>query len=269
MFFYLSKVFWFFADPGNAFLFALLFGFILAKTRFKRLGKGLVALSIVFALLVSVVPVGPMLLNALEERFPAPKTLPDTIAGIVVLGGVIDPYRSEIRQTPVIGGAVERITISANLAKKYPEARLIYTGGSGSLRHQDQKEADHVVELYESLGIPRDRLLLERVSRNTWENAKFSIEIASPVSSENWILVTSAFHMPRAVGVFRRVGWELIPYPVDYNVGVVESFPSPLSFTRGLGSLSHAGHEWIGLIAYWITGKNSAAFPKPRFSEDK
>lgn len=269
MFFYLSKVFWFFADPGNAFLFALLLGFVLAKTRFKRLGKGLIATSIMFALLVSLVPVGAMLLNTLEERFPAPKTLPDTIAGIVVLGGVVDPYRSEIRKTPAIGGAVERITVSANLARKYPEARLIYTGGSGSLRYPDQREADYVVELYEALGVSRDRLLLERESRNTWENAKFSIEMASPVTSENWILVTSAFHMPRAVGVFRRVGWELIPYPVDFNVGEIENFPSPLSFTNGLNAISHAGHEWIGLIAYWITGKNSAAFPKPRFSEDK
>ncbi len=269
MFFYLSKVFWFFADPGNAFLFALLAGLILATTRFRRLGKGLVAISIAFALLVSLVPVGPMLLNTLEKRFPAPKTLPDTIAGIVVLGGVIDPYRSEILKTPVINGAVERITVSADLAKRYPEARLIYAGGSGSLRHPDQKEADYIVELYNALGVSRDRLLLERESRNTWENAKFSIEIASPVASENWILVTSAFHMPRAVGVFRRVGWELIPYPVDFNIGVIESFPSPLSFTNGLSTLSHAGHEWIGLIAYWITGKNSAAFPKPRFSEDK
>lgn len=268
MFFYLSKVFWFFADPGNAFLFALLLGFALAMTRFKKLGKGLIMVSISFALLISVVPVGSMLSQALEHRFPPPKTLPDSIAGIVVLGGVIDPYRSEKLKTPAIGGAVERITVSAKLAKAYPDARLIYTGGSGSLRFPEQREADYVTELYGSLGISNRRLELEREARNTWENAKFSIEIASPGTEENWLLVTSAFHMPRAVGVFRRVGWELIPYPVDFNANVSESFPSPLSFTNGLNQLSHAGHEWIGLIAYWLTGKNSAAFPKPRNSKE-
>jgi uncharacterized SAM-binding protein YcdF (DUF218 family) len=157
--------------------------------------------------------------------------------------------------------------MSATLAHMNPEAKLVYTGGSGSLTRQKLKEADYVVDLYEVLGIPQERLILERESRNTWENAKFTMEMISPKADENWILVTSAFHMPRAVGAFRRVGWEMIPYPVDYKVQQKISFPSPLDFGSGLGGMSNAGHEWIGLIAYWLTGKNSAAFPKPRVAE--
>ncbi|MBO6950160.1 MAG: YdcF family protein [Rhodospirillales bacterium] len=267
MFFYLSKVFWFLASPGNAFLIALILGLFLASTRFRRTGRWLVSLAICFAIVTTFVPVGPYLLKVLEDRFPAPESLPGKIDGIVVLGGVIDPVMTEQRGRLVISGAIERITMSATLAHMNPDAKLVYTGGSGSLTRQDVKEADYVADLYEVLGIPRERLTLERESRNTWENAKFTMEMISPKTDENWILVTSAFHMPRAVGAFRRVGWEMIPYPVDYKVQQRLSIPSPLDFGSGLSGMSHAGHEWIGLIAYWLTGKNSAAFPKPRLAE--
>lgn len=264
MFFYLSKLFWFVANPGNAFLIALLVGLFLTSTRFRRIGKWLVGLAVCFALLTTFVPVGPFMLKVLEDRFPPPQSLPGRIDGIVVLGGVIDPAMSEERRRLVINGAIERITMSATLAHMNPEAKLVFTGGSGSLMRQHMKEADYVADLYEALGIPRERMILERESRNTWENAKFTMEMVSPKQGENWILVTSAFHMPRAIGVFRRVGWEMIPYPVDYIIRNKLSVPSPLDFGAGLGGMSAAGHEWLGLIAYWLTGKNSAAFPKPR-----
>lgn len=267
MFFYLSKIFWFVASPGNAFLIALLSGLFLASTRFKRIGKSLVWLAVIFALVATFVPVGPYMLKLLEDRFAAPHDLPDRIDGIVVLGGVIDPVNTEERDQMAINGAVERITESAALAKRYPDAKLVYSGGSGSLTRQDVKEADYVADFYVSLGLDRERLILEREARNTWENAKYTMEMMAPKPEETWILVTSAFHMPRAVGVFRRVGWEMIPYPVDYQIGKLPSFPDPGDFGAGLGGMANAGHEWIGLIAYWLTGKNSAAFPKPRASE--
>ncbi len=269
MFFYLSKIFWFFASPGNAFLLALLLGLLLSATRFARTGRVLVSLAVVFALMVTFVPVGPYMLKTLEERFPAPKSLPDKIDGIVVLGGVINPVMSKTYDRVVIGGAVERITVSAALAKKYPAARLIYSGGSGSLTDRDIREADFVADLYQEMGVSKNRLLLEREARNTWENAKYTMEMVTPKPDDNWILVTSAFHMPRAVGAFRRVGWETIPYPVDFNTKQELSFPSPLDFAIGISSISHALHEWTGLFAYWLTGKNSAAFPKPRSSESQ
>jgi uncharacterized SAM-binding protein YcdF (DUF218 family) len=267
MFFYLSKIFWFFASPGNAFLLVLLLGLFLSKTRFSRTGRVLVATMLIFALTITFVPVGPYMLKTLEDRFPIPKTLPEKIDGIVVLGGVIDPAMSKARNRTVIGGAVERITVSAALAKSHPNARLIYSGGSGTLTDTEIREADFVPGLYTALGVPMGRLILEREARNTWENAKYTMELATPKPGENWILITSAFHMPRAVGAFRRVGWETIPYPVDFNSRFELEFPSPLDFAVGLGNLSYAGHEWVGLIAYWLTGKNSAAFPKPRASE--
>ncbi len=267
MFFYLSKVFWFFIAPGNAFLLVLLLGLTLRATRFSRLGKWLVRSAVVFALLLTFVPVGSSMLKALEDRFPVPEKLPAQIDGIIVLGGIIDPAMSAIRKDLVIGGAIERVTVSAEMARNHPEAKLVFTGGSGSITNQHIKEADYVSGLYASLGIPQSRLILEREARNTWENAKYTVELVSPKPDETWVLITSAFHMPRAVGAFRRVGWEVIPYPVDFNAGKPQSFPSPMDFTSGLGRLTRSGHEWIGLITYWLTGKNSAAFPKPRGPE--
>jgi len=267
MFFYLSKVFWFLISPGNAFLLVLLLGLVLRSTRFTRTGKWLVRFAVVFALLVTFVPIGSHMFKALEDRFPVPEQLPQRIDGIVVLGGIIDPSMSAIHKSPVIGGAIERITVSAKLARSHPEARIVFSGGSGSISKQHFKEADYVSEIYDSLGIPKSRLILEREARNTWENAKYTVDLVSPKPDETWVLVTSAFHMPRAVGVFRRVGWELIPYPVDFHVEESVSFPKPMDFTAGLGYLSRAGHEWIGLMTYWLTGKISAAFPKPRGPE--
>jgi len=262
MFFYLSKILWFVFTPGNALLLALCLGLILLMTRWRRLGRWLVSLWVLTALTLTFVPVGGWMLYSLENRFPVPATLPDKIDGIVVLGGVIDPRLTMHRGTPALNGAVERITVSAALAKAHPEARLIFTAGSGRML-DDIREADYVVSLYQQLGIAESRLLLDRDARNTWENAERAYALATPKPDENWILVTSASHMPRAVGVFRRIGWSMIAYPVDFRTYLGQTFSPLMSFGDGLGSFSNSLHEWIGLTAYWLTGKTGAAFPKP------
>lgn len=264
MFFYLSKILWFFAEPGNALLIALIIGLFLTATRYRKLGHSLVTLVVVCALAITFIPFGGWMRAALEDRFPQPIAALENVDGIIVLGGVINPQLSAMRETLVIGGAVERITKSAELARTFPDAQVIYTGGTGSLSEPDVREADYVVSLYESLGVRAPQLQLDRDARNTWENATNSLKMASPGPYDRWVLVTSAFHMPRAVGVFRAHGWEVVPYPVDYSTNPKSELASPMSFTIGLGSLYGAAHEWIGLIAYWLNGKSDAAFPEPR-----
>jgi uncharacterized SAM-binding protein YcdF (DUF218 family) len=264
MFFYLSKILWFFAEPGNALLLALVIGLFLTFTRFKKLGRSVVTLVVVAALVITFVPFGNWMRIALEDRFPPQDLSLQSVDGIIVLGGVISPQLSAARETLAIGGAVERITESAALARANPSAKLIFTGGTGSLTQTDLREADYVVSLYETLGVRPPQLLIDRDARNTWENANNARGLVSPGPYERWVLVTSAFHMPRAVGVFRAQGWEVIPYPVDYSTNPNAKTKSPMSFTTGLGSLYGAIHEWIGLIAYWLNGKSDAAFPRPR-----
>jgi uncharacterized SAM-binding protein YcdF (DUF218 family) len=141
---------------------------------------------------------------------------------------------------------------------------VVFTGGSANLISNDAREADYAATLFESLGVDKARLMMERRSRNTQENAEFSKALAAPKKGERWLLVTSAFHMPRSVGLFRKAGFDVEAYPVDWRVG---SRADLLSFSvianDGLGRTDLGLREWIGLWAYWLTGKIDRLFPGP------
>jgi uncharacterized SAM-binding protein YcdF (DUF218 family) len=182
-----------------------------------------------------------------------------------VLGGPIDPDLSAAHGRPVVNSAPDRFVAAAALAHKYPDARIVFSGGSSSLISNEQREADYAVTLFESLGIDKARLIMDRDSRNTYENAQFSKQLAAPKPGERWLLVTSAYHMPRAVGLFRKVGFAVEPYPVDWHVGrdIADIFAFTQFSTDGLVRTDTAVREWLGLIAYWLAGRTSALFPGP------
>jgi uncharacterized SAM-binding protein YcdF (DUF218 family) len=232
-------------------------------TRWRRTGIRLVGLATVFALFVAVVPVGNWMTGILEDRFPPPVSLPDRVDGIIVLGGVLSPKLSQVRGQPSVGGAVERLMSFAGLAARYPDTRLLFTSGSGSLRYQDLKEAHMVGPVLAQFGLDPDRVVFEDQSRNTYENAVFSHRTINPGDRESWILITSAFHMPRATGSFRKAGWNVLPYPVDYTTLGSEGLRLRFNFSNGMGRLGNALHEWVGLLVYWITDKTDALFPGP------
>src|SRR5215472_3201716 len=188
MFFVLSKVLGFFALPSNLAATLASLGIALLFTRFNRAGRRIAAL-------------GVALLLPLEDRFPAWDPTHGPPTGMVVLGGAIGPEVAAARGEPDLNEAAERITATAELARKYPAARIIYSGGNARLVLTGAIEADYAVGLLESLGVPRARIETEGKSRNTIENAQFSKELAAPKPGERWLLVTSAFHMPRAIGV--------------------------------------------------------------------
>ena len=128
----------------------------------------------------------------------------------------------------------------------------------------DAREADYAGAIFEGLGIAKARLTMERRSRNTQENAEFSKAVAAPKSGERWLLVTSAFHMPRSVGLFRKAGFAVEPYPVDWRVGGrADLLTFATLATDGLGRTDLAVREWIGLVAYWVTGKIDKLLPGP------
>jgi len=264
MFFVLSKIFWFLLKPGNVLLILLVLGVALLWTRWRRLGRWLVSAAAVTGLFLAVVPVGSWMFSALEERFPPLNELPVRVDGIVVAGGVVDPVMTKDRGQASINSAVERLFEMAKLAERYPRAKMVYSGGAGNLFHQDLKEAPLVVALLRQLGVDPGRVIFEDQSRNTAENAVFSRRLAKPKEGETWILVTSAFHMPRAVGSFRRAGWRVTPYPVDYHTLGEEDFPFRFNFAGGVGSLNNALHEYLGLLSYWLNGKTDELFPGPK-----
>ena len=266
MFFTLSKVLWWFAAPGNALLFLLCLGAVLLFTPWRRAGRWLTASAVVLAVLVSTIPVSGWLMTELENRFPVTTRLPERVDGIISLGGIVNQFVSQARGQVSVGDPVERLTELAGLAQKYPEARLIFSGGSGNLFKTDVKEADVLNPFLEQIGLDPARVTFDNRARNTFENALLVREIANPQPGENWILITSAFHMPRSVGCFRQAGWTIIPYPVDFHTTGEGEFGFFPDFSGRLNGLNLAVHEWLGLIFYWLTDKTDALFPAPATS---
>jgi uncharacterized SAM-binding protein YcdF (DUF218 family) len=263
MFFWLSKIAWFLANPATLVMIAILVGTVLVFTRWWRAGRMVLAGLSLAVLFMATIPLGTWMFAVLEERFPIVENLPGKVDGIVVLGGVIDQFTTRARRQMTINDSVERLTAFADLALRYPKARLFFTGGSGSLLNQDLKEADYVAPLLRQLGLDPSRVVFEDQSRNTVENARLTRPLANPLPGETWILITSAFHMPRSVGCFRKAGWTVLPYPVDFHTRGDEGWNLQFSFGKGMGSLGIGLREWIGLAAYWATGKTDTLFPGP------
>jgi uncharacterized SAM-binding protein YcdF (DUF218 family) len=254
MFFVLSKSLGFFATPSNLIILIGIVGLVLLPTRFARAGRWLGFVSLIILAILGLSPIGNALITPLEDRFPpwdAARGAPD---GVIVLGGTIDAW----------GPRNERLLVVPELLQRYPNARVLFSGGSGALIDDGDPEAKFAARLLSSFGIAPSRIILEDRSRNTLENAVFSKAIVQPKPGERWLLVTSAYHMPRAIGVFRKAGFPVEPYPVDWRTHRIEAGP-PLFVTMrdGLWRTDTAVHEWVGLAVYWLTGRSSELFPAP------
>jgi uncharacterized SAM-binding protein YcdF (DUF218 family) len=264
MFFYASKILGFFAIPSNFVILVGILGALLLRTRFARAGWGLVVGSLLLLALLGLSPIGNALIVPLEERFPAWDHSRGAPHGIVVLGGAISPDVSHARNAVALNEAAERLTVIAELARRYPDARIIFSGGSGALVLNDRPEAEFALRKLESLGVPPGRVIAEDKSRNTVENAHFSRELAQPKPGERWLLVTSAYHLPRAVGVFRKAGFPVEAYPVDWRTrGMADTLRPFPTLGDGLRRTDTAMREWLGLVAYWVSGRSSELFPGP------
>ena len=196
-------------------------------------------------------------MRTLTERWSSTEIVAAKFRGDAALMKALDG-------TAAFTAAAGRLIEAAALAHRYPNARVIFSGGSANLISADAREADYAADIFESLGVSRERLTMERRSRNTQENAEFSKAIAAPKSGERWLLVTSAFHMPRSVGLFRKAGFAVEPYPVDWRVGGGSDLLAFSSVAdEGLGRTEIALREWMGLIAYRASGKIDELLPGP------
>jgi len=263
MFFILSKSVAFLLLPSNLLIAFGLAGVALMVTRWRRVGVCMAVVGLILLAVVGFLPVGSLLTRSLESRFPpwdGGRGAPD---GIIVLGGEISPSLSRDYGEPVVGGDGVRIIAIAKLARAYPNARIVYTGGDASMLGNQPPETEFVYPLLDSFGVPRERVILESRSRNTAENAAFTKDLVKPKLGERWLLVTSAQHMTRAVGCFRRVGFPIEPYPVGWHTDRQGNLALSKALADGLARLDSAAYEWIGLVAYWITGKTEEFLPSP------
>jgi uncharacterized SAM-binding protein YcdF (DUF218 family) len=264
MFFTASKIFWLVAEPVSLATFAGMAGLFLLFTRFQRTGRVLVTAAFIALATGLLTPVGAVILRPLEDRFPqAPANLPEP-AGIIVLGGATDTARSQARGKVFLTADAARMTTGAELARRYPKARLVFTGGSAGFPFEGPPEAITAKELWLSLGVPAEQMVFEAKSRNTWENAIYTRDLLRPKPGEVWLLVTSAWHMPRSAGIFRRLGFSIVPYPAAYHTfGDRRDFLMINPMIDRLSMLDIGVREWIGLVAYRLTGKTDALFPSP------
>lgn len=264
MFFVASKIFWFVAEPVSLAIVVGVVGILLGFTRFARPGRPLMAGAILALAVGLLTPIGALLLRPLEGRFPPPPADIPGPAGIIVLGGALDTEKSEARGQVYFSPDGARMTAGVELARRYPSARLVFTGGPAGLLGEGPAEAVGARKLWLSLGAPAEPMTFELKSRNTWENGLFTRDLVKPRPGEVWLLVTSAWHMPRSVGIFRRLGFDVIPYPVAYRTfGDKRDFLLPTSMIDKVIMLDYSVHEWAGLLAYWLTGKTDALFPAP------
>ena len=264
MFFLLSKTIGNMVAPANFLIGLGLLGAILLLTRFATLGRRLMVTALVLLAICGFSPLANFVLYPLEQRFPKWDSSRGDPDGIIVLGGSLDADLSAAHGVTVISGAADRIVSAATLAHRYPNARLVYTGGSPNVLHNDAKEADYATALFQGLGIAKSRLTMERLSRNTRENAEFTKDIVKPKPGERWLLVTSAYHMPRSMGLFRKAGFPVEAYPVDWKVGTKEDLLKYyVNANAGLGRIDLGAREWLGLIANRLTGKSDTLLPGP------
>lgn len=222
-----------------------------------RLAKMAALISGCLLTLLAVFPIGDLLLRPFESSYPANPNL-ENIDGIIVLGGGEDASSTRFWNQPQLNAGGDRIVAAMDIARRFPEAKVLFTGGSGRLRDAggaEKTEADIAEQIFLSLGLDADRLLFEGQSRNTAENARLSHSLANPVSAETWVLITSAFHMPRALRSFEAAGWAgLIPYPVDYRTrGVRDGIGWNLM--NNIGVLNTSIKELIGSLAYSLANR--------------
>jgi uncharacterized SAM-binding protein YcdF (DUF218 family) len=264
MFFPISKIFWAIAEPITFLVLLGLIGVLLGFTRFARTGRVIMAAAILGLALGLLTPLGAVLLRPLEERFPQPPADLPGPAAIIVLGGSVEPRKSEAHGQVILSTDATRMTAGVELARKYPKAPLVFTGGSALLLSEGPPEADAARDLWLALGVEPERMIFETKSRNTWENALFTRELLNPQPGDTYILVTSAWHMPRSVGIFRRAGMNIIPFPVAYHTfGDGRDFGFNTAIVERLAMLDFSFREWVGLLAYRLTDKTDALFPAP------
>ncbi len=261
IFFYLSKYIWTVLSPDSLFIILLTLCLLLFLLRQMKKATLLLGLLVFCTLFLSFFSVGDWMLYPLESRFQHNPDLPEHVDGIIVLGGSVIPDLSVEWQQLETNQFHERLSSFIQLAQLYPDARLVFSGGNASTDEDKPTEAQIAETYFLKSGISPERLLIENKARNTAENVSYSRQLASPQSNETWLMITTAYHMPRSMGVFCQQNWTVIPYPVDHQTLPSKIYQPGFSLIEHANHLVLASHEWLGLLYYYISGKTLQLFP--------
>jgi uncharacterized SAM-binding protein YcdF (DUF218 family) len=249
---------WWLLQPSSLLILTVLLATLALAFRRARLGGLLMAFSLLMLVVPTVLDLDGRLAWELERLAPSRQELPERVDGIVILGGAVEWQTSRGRGQLNLNRAGERLLAAASLARRYPDARLAFMG----LFREDVPN--------EFRARPNDASLIfgeeyrgrsiEFIgdARSTYEDALLALERLSPQAGETWLLVTSALHMPRALAVFRTLGWRLQAYPVDFRTAGEPDWlnrnPRP---AESLAALDEVVREWGAVLVYARTGRIS------------
>ena len=263
MFFYAAKIVWFLLQPSSVVMVALAAAWWAGRQGPSTRVRPLIGLALGLVL-CGLSPLPNVLLLPLEQRFARADLNAAPVTGFIILGGGEDAEIALKRHAHALNEGGERISEAVALARLLPFARIVFSGGTSRVLAGTQTEATATREMLLGMGVSPERLSIEEHSRDTWENATFSKVLIAPIPDERWLLVTSAWHMPRAMGVFRQAGFAVEPWPVDYRTGGWEdAVLFAASPADGMRHHELAAKEYTGLLAYWLQGRSSSLFPGP------
>jgi uncharacterized SAM-binding protein YcdF (DUF218 family) len=235
MIYYFSKVLWLIAAPTSALVLISASATLWAVLGRSKWASRLAAAAACGLVIGAFTPIGLALTVPLERRFAFSPPDSHPPEGIIVLGGTSN------------AGIVAALTLS----RAYPKARLTFSGYNAAALH-----------IFVRLGGDPARVSVESRPRTTFEDAMYSAALLRPKPGERWLLVTVASHMPRAVGCFRVVGFEVEPYPVEISTdGAL--FALDATGSAAFRQLDVVAKEWIGLVAYRLMGWTDTLFPGP------
>lgn len=263
MTYYASKIFWLAAQPLSLALLLLALGLLaglLTWNRLRAVASGLAALVLFVTLFTTT---GSVLLQVLEDRIPRAELPAGGPACIIMLGGGVEAEVIAARGGFEMNQAGDRFIETLRLAREFPAARILISGGDGSLSGSYEGDASVATRFFEAFGVPADRLIRETESRTTFENVANTKDLLAVNRLDRCLLVTSAFHMPRSVGLFSKLGLEVLPWPTDFrttgHAGLALDFTQPSTNSQ---LTTTALREWTGLLLYYFAGRTHALFPQ-------
>ena len=268
---FISRLIWVFLQPSNFLFFSLFIsGFFYIKQR-GLFSKTILIISSLCLCLIALTPFPYIAAIPLENKYRAfhNKLLAKKYAGIITLAGSKNLSKSIYHNQVNFSKHGERLTETVKLARLLPHLKIIFSGG---LHKKGKYEADIAFQFFTQMGLDKNRLILEKKSYNTCSNAFFTqkkIQALKMDSKKPWLLVTSAFHMPRAAACFKKLGVNIHPYPVDYYSMLGEEKMRLPNIGRSLADFDHIAHEWAGLMFYYLQGKIDEILPDIKASNNE
>lgn len=257
LFFYIAKLAWVLVALDSLLIIWLAVGVLCLFFAWLRAAKWLLTTLLLVCLTIGIFPVGEWLLYSLEKQYPPIALEADKVDGVIVLGGGEKNAQTYAWQQVSTGSAGERPMALLQMAKLLPaDVPIVFTGGTGKMTNQGMTGAEVIQQLLSDHAISVERVVFEAESRNTVENAVLSKRLVSPALDENWLLITSAFHMPRSVAIFCKQSWQVTPYPVDFRSRKDKLWRMDWDFAKHLRNLNTAYKEWLGILAYKLSGKS-------------